>query len=195
MSLPANFLAVGDARGFINLWSYYSWKCVSSIHAHDGEICCITTLRNGRLVSGSTDKTIKLWNYNGTTNWILTGHTGPVKALVELKDGVLASASSDKTVRIWYLKGVDSANSLMDIFMYRDEILALAAFPNGDLIHAIDQKILVRRYIDSQKYEDKTIDHFDATFINHICTFKNGDFVTSTDTGLNFWRLKINNMD
>jgi len=59
-------------------------------------------LPNGRLASGSDDKTINIWNTkSGFLTRTLTGHTRSVEALVVLPDGRLVSGSDDKLINIW----------------------------------------------------------------------------------------------
>ena len=53
-------------------------------------------------MSGSDDKTIKIWNIE-TRACIqtLTGHTRSVTDLLELKNGNIVSGSEDGTIKIW----------------------------------------------------------------------------------------------
>lgn len=55
------------------------------------------------IVTGNSDKTVKLWNVNeGTVIRTLDGHTNIVNSLSFSADGrFIASGSKDKTVRIW----------------------------------------------------------------------------------------------
>ena len=57
---------------------------------------------NQFVISGSTDKTIKIWNKNdGTVKNTFIGHTDSLLALLMLDNGLLASGSVDKTIKIW----------------------------------------------------------------------------------------------
>jgi len=59
-------------------------------------------LPDGLLVSGSLDKTIRIWSpKSGEAIKILTGHTNWICSLAVLLDGSLASGSFDRTIRIW----------------------------------------------------------------------------------------------
>ena len=56
-----------------------------------------------RLASGSTDKTVRLWDINNPDKWItLQKHTNWINVLAFSPDGkMLASGSVDKTVQLW----------------------------------------------------------------------------------------------
>jgi WD40 repeat protein len=56
-----------------------------------------------RLASGSSDKTVRIWNAEtGALQQTLKSHTGSVYSVAFSQDGRrLASSSSDKTVQIW----------------------------------------------------------------------------------------------
>ena len=56
-----------------------------------------------RLASGSTDKTVRLWDTTKTDEWMtLQKHTGWTNVLAFSPDGkMLASGSTDKTVQLW----------------------------------------------------------------------------------------------
>jgi WD40 repeat protein len=57
------------------------------------------------LASGSTDKTIKIWDQNnGIIIKTLLGHTESIKSSAVLPSGFLARASDDNTIQIWKWK-------------------------------------------------------------------------------------------
>jgi WD40 repeat protein len=60
-------------------------------------------LPDGRIVSGSSDKTIKIWDIKNKEVITLRGHTNWVEALSILPDGRIVSGSWDTTTKIWQL--------------------------------------------------------------------------------------------
>ena len=97
-----------------------------------------TTARE--LVSGSRDKTIRLWDVEkGNTRQTLTGHTDSVLTLAvnpyALSDVHLASGSADKTIRLWnYEFFATSGEPLRTLTGHTDAVLSVAYNPR--LVHA-----------------------------------------------------------
>src|SRR5437660_300733 len=71
---------------------------------HTSSVRAVAFSPDGKtLASGSTDKTIKLWNVmTGKEKATLTGHTSEVIALAYRPDGqMLYSLSLDRTIKLW----------------------------------------------------------------------------------------------
>jgi WD40 repeat protein len=85
------------------------------------------------VASGSSDKTVKLWDpATGTLQQTLEGHSDLVWAVAFSPDGKLvASASHDKTVKLW-----DPATGTLQQTLegHSDLVLAVAFSPDGKLV-------------------------------------------------------------
>jgi WD40 repeat protein len=73
-----------------------------TLEGHTTMVRCVLQLTDGRLVSGHTDNTIKVWNIlSGSCLITLKGHTGWILCVIQLADSRLVSASADKTLKVW----------------------------------------------------------------------------------------------
>ena len=64
---------------------------------------CVT--KDGKIVSGSDDKTVRVWDMEGKQLAICRGHEDRVISVCVTKDGKIVSGSRDKTVRVWDMQG------------------------------------------------------------------------------------------
>ncbi|MBE9114680.1 CHAT domain-containing protein [Lusitaniella coriacea LEGE 07157] len=104
-------LAAATADGTLWIWQrdgtlQNSWK------AHRSWIMDVSWSSDGRLIaSGSTDKTIKLWQFTNEETTpplqdILSDHQGSVNSVKFSPDNrLLVSAGNDNTVKLWQLDG------------------------------------------------------------------------------------------
>ena len=78
------------------------------LEGHTHPVTAVALSSDGKCaVSGSNDKTLRVWNLEGSQlRRVLIGHTGPVKAVALSGDGRrVVSGSYDKTLRVWDLEG------------------------------------------------------------------------------------------
>jgi len=72
----------------------------------------MTPLEN-KIISGSSDNTVRIWNMKGTLLNILKGHTDEVYSICLSPSGNrILSASYDKTIRIWNINSYKQINIL-----------------------------------------------------------------------------------
>ena len=73
---------------------------ITTLTGHTGDVKCLI-MDDGKLYSGSEDRTIKIWNCStDTLIKTLTGHTGWVYCLT-INDGMLYSGNYDHSIMVW----------------------------------------------------------------------------------------------
>ena len=105
---------------------------------------CLHVLLDGRIVSGSKDRTLRIWTKGTDGVWgseVLEGHTDTVWWLQTLPDGRIVSGSSDNTIRIW-MKGTDGAWSSEELKGHTDWVRCLQALPDGRIVSGSDDRTL-----------------------------------------------------
>ena len=99
-----NTAAAGLASGDIDILNVVTGSCVAVLSGHFDSVFSVTFSSDGAsLVSGSGDKTIKLWDIQtGGIVRTFSGHTDDVQSVsISTESTIIASGSADKTTRLW----------------------------------------------------------------------------------------------
>jgi WD40 repeat protein len=138
LKLPERKILTGADDGAVNMFDMTTFENVGNFQCHIGGIRSMILLPNAKLVTGSYDKTIKIWpdplkfeNMNASALHLsqissasskkastltplktLTGHTSCIISLKYLNDGAtFASGSADYSIKVWdYEKGENIKN-------------------------------------------------------------------------------------
>lgn len=110
----------------------YSVRERNRLEGHTDWVSSVSFSRDGKIMaSASKDKTIKLWNRNGTLQKNLLGHTAWVYDVSFSPDGqLIASASWDRTVKLWSKDGV----LLKTLNGHTDKVDRVSFSPDGQLL-------------------------------------------------------------
>eukprot|EP00899_Mesostigma_viride_P001770 jgi/Mesvir1/11594/Mv00007-RA.1 len=101
--------------------------CRATLEAHKGLIWAVALTEDGRLLSGSSDSTIKVWSAEACALVAeLTGHTSSVKALAVVSS-TLFSGAFDHTIKVWDL----SSYHCLDTLRRQGPVNALAVSADG----------------------------------------------------------------
>jgi WD40 repeat protein len=77
-------------------------QCLHTLRGHRSSVLCVAGLPRDRIVSGSRDKTLRVWDVTeGLCLQTMRGHTGWVNCVGVLRDGRVVSGSRDKTLKVW----------------------------------------------------------------------------------------------
>ena len=102
----ANKLVSSLISGQLLIWDLYSNNYEYSIEAHTSAIWSMIKLSNDNIVTGSSDRLIKIFdivNQNNDPLVKLRGHKGTIYCIGELEDNKILSGSEDRTIKLWDL--------------------------------------------------------------------------------------------
>jgi hypothetical protein len=101
------------------------------LEGHTGEVKAVAITPDGaRIVSGSSDKTVRVWDLrSGHLERILEGHTDEVLAVAITPDGArIVSGGQDEAMRVWNL---DSGRPERTLKGFSGLVSAVAITPDG----------------------------------------------------------------
>ena len=78
---------------------------IHSLNYHTSSIYCLSILNDGRLISGSYDSSIIIYNKIAyRPDLIINEHKDLVTRIIQLSSGILVTCSSDKTIKLFNIK-------------------------------------------------------------------------------------------
>jgi len=82
---------------------------------------CITNISKTEIISGSRDKSIKIWNFiSGKCLKTFLGHTDYIVGLVKINANQFASSSSYESIKIWDISKLKETQSINQMNNYLD---------------------------------------------------------------------------
>ena len=91
----------------LNIVQNINFKCIKSIKYHEDKIDCAIELINNKIVTGSYDGTIKIWNLNlNSNNQETIKEEGKVLCLLEFEENMLLSGNNKNNINLWDLKSL-----------------------------------------------------------------------------------------
>jgi WD40 repeat protein len=113
---------------------------IFSERGHYLDITCIATLLDGRIVSGSRDKTLKIWNLQtGECDAIFKDHNDEVLCVAVLPDGRIVSGSKDKTLKIW---NPLTKKCNVTLTGHTDRVKCVGVLPDGRIVSGSEDKTI-----------------------------------------------------
>jgi len=154
-----------------------------SLNYHKDRVYCLSILNDGRLISGSYDKSIII--YNKTTyqpDLIINEHEGSVYCIIQLSSGIIASCSSDKTIKLFNIKG-NNYNNIQTLYDHTACVNQIKEVNNKYLVSCSSDKNIIFYLKDNLKYKkDYQISTNDLCYYigqineNEICYTENNNY-------------------
>ncbi|KAF5330954.1 hypothetical protein D9619_005411 [Psilocybe cf. subviscida] len=123
---PKGYAVTGGQEAVINVFNLASPKDDPDfcLLGHLENICSLDVTPGGTIISGSWDKTAKVWK-NFNLVYDLKGHTQSVWAVIGIDEDQYLTGSADKTIKLW------SQHKLMHTFSgHTDAVRGLALIPD-----------------------------------------------------------------
>jgi WD40 repeat protein/serine/threonine protein kinase len=101
-SRDGEWLASASWDRTIKVWNTSTWELLYNLPDPTGGALCVAFGPDRRVVWGSTDGTVKIWDGPGAELQVLRGHTSWVDAVSVNDNGErIASASLDGSIKVW----------------------------------------------------------------------------------------------
>eukprot|EP01062_Namystynia_karyoxenos_P065912 TRINITY_DN59967_c0_g1_i1.p1 TRINITY_DN59967_c0_g1~~TRINITY_DN59967_c0_g1_i1.p1 ORF type:complete len:1140 (+),score=358.27 TRINITY_DN59967_c0_g1_i1:135-3554(+) len=156
--VASDFWVFSGARGVIRVWSISGGDCRHTIQAHEGAVWSLRLLPEGRLVSCSSDGTIKVWeDPQGQAHCarVLRGHEGQVRHLTS-HSCTLFSSGKDGTVVVW-----DTTSwSIKKVLMAHEKTVTNLTLQNNQLCSGSLDKMVCRWDVTDLLDQKQTVAQF-----------------------------------
>ena len=114
---------------------------LSSPSSAEQSVRCLSSLADGRIISGADDRTVRVWNLTTGESQKLSGHTKSVLSVAALGKTRVISGSYDKSVCVWDLTTGLCAKELLE---HAEEVRAVAVIDGDRLLSgSMDRTVCV----------------------------------------------------
>ncbi|HSD86300.1 MAG TPA: WD40 repeat domain-containing protein, partial [Kofleriaceae bacterium] len=95
-------IAIGSVRGRVQLFDTKTGARSAELVGHTGGVVALVTTSDGKLITGSHDRTARIWDGSGALISTIAGHNHIIEALALSRDETrFATCSRDGTVKVW----------------------------------------------------------------------------------------------
>ena len=138
-----------------NNYNDYDISLKNPIHIlnnHTGSIFCLSILNDGRLISGSDDNSIIIYNkITYKPDLIIKEHKNAVRCIIQLSSGILASCSNDNTIKLFNING-NNYNILQTLNYHTKHVYKIIELKNKYLVSCSSDKSIIFYLKENNKY-------------------------------------------
>ena len=99
---------------------------------HSDSVTCIALIPDGRVVSGSNDSTVRVWDaVTGQCLQTLRGHEDIITCVAVFPDGRVVSGSDDRILRMW---DVTTGKCMQTLQGHKSGISCVTVLPDGQVV-------------------------------------------------------------
>ncbi|TPX41099.1 hypothetical protein SeMB42_g04279 [Synchytrium endobioticum] len=148
---------------------------------HSENVCALTVAANGDIISGSWDKTTRVWR-NWNLLYTLEGHEASVWAVLSVADDQVLTGSADKKIKLW-----KSGRSAHTYSGHTDAVRGLAWLSQADsFVSAANDASLRIWSIRGQCLKEL---HGHTAFVYSVSVLPSGEIVSSgEDRTVRVWK-------
>ncbi|KAI0063399.1 phospholipase A-2-activating protein [Artomyces pyxidatus] len=179
---PHGYAVTGGQDAIINVWILGSSSSEPSytLVGHADNVCALYTKPDGTIVSGSWDKTAKVWkNFSQASD--LVGHAQSVWTVLAAEGDEYLTGSADKTIKLWRQN-----KCLRTYHGHKDAVRSLALLTDiGFASASNDSEIII------WTFEGDVVHSLSAhtSFVYSLALLPSGDIVSGgEDRSLRIWR-------
>jgi len=186
------FLAVGYTNWKINIFDTVKRVVNQTLIGHTNRVNALVVLPNGDLASGSTDRSIRIWDIKtGTHKAVLTGQNfSAVFFLSVLPNQNLVSGHNsalERAIRVWNVTST-ATTPITTINLPSLSLFAIAALRNGNVAVALNESIIRIWDINTRENVRNLTGH--TAPVRALLVLLNGDLVSgSNDRTIRIWNV------
>ncbi|KAI9458262.1 phospholipase A-2-activating protein [Russula earlei] len=179
---PQGYIVTGGQDSIINVWAIgpSQEEPLYTLLGHSDNVCALHVGEDGTIISGSWDKTAKVWTKFQLV-YDLVGHTQPAWAVLAIERDEFLTGSADKTIKLWR-----QHKCLRTYHGHKDAVRALALLTDiGFASGSNDSEIKM------WTFEGDIVHSLSAhtSFVYTLSILRNGDVVSGgEDRSLRIWR-------
>ncbi len=154
---------------------------------HRGAVLSVYVTEDGKILSGSADDTVRVWDMQGNHLAVCKGHEDGVTSVCVTKDGKIVSGAVDATVRVWDIQGNQLAicrghRGVLSVYITKDGKIVSGS--RDSIVRVWDMEGNQLAECRGHKY-----------WVTSVCVTKDGKIVTgSYDLTVRVWDMQGNEL-